>query len=431
MSDTIQLSAVDGLEQYVTEADDPAWLAPLRRRAFARFAEFGWPTTSEEEWRRTSLRAFEFDDYALPSRASLSRRSSAVDSPSGMKQAPAALIRIGEQTESWLSDASREAGILACPWGELDETRAAELENLLAEAVESADDRIQLWRYATVSHGVYVSVPAGVELEQPIMIEYLGEGDEQLASMLTVALIGERARATIVRRLASAEDDELLLLDGVIAKAGANGRLAFQTIETLGEASVLFANTSVTAAADANVTTHQSHLGADFVKARTECFLEGPGASANLYGVYFGTEEQHIDLRTVQSHQAHHTDSRAFFHGAVREEAHSIYQGMIRVDGTARGTDAYLTNKNLVLSDTARADSIPSLNINTDDVKCSHGSSTGKLDPMQLFYLLTRGYSESEARRMLVEGFFENVIVKGDPATHDELRARISDRLPE
>jgi Fe-S cluster assembly protein SufD len=129
-------------------------------------------------------------------------------------------------------------------------------------------------------------------------------------------------------------------------------------------------------------------------------------------------------------HRAPHTTSRAFYRGAVRDESHAIYQGLIQVDHEAAGTDAYLTNKNLILSDEARADSIPSLNIKTDDVRCSHGSTTGKLDENQLFYLRTRGYTEAEAKRMLVEGYFEDLILQTPELVHEELRELIMERIP-
>lgn len=440
MSDTTTgNSAVDDLAVYVAEVNDPAWLAPVRRRALERFQQTDWPAISQEEWRRTSLRGFEFSDYALPGAptetdAGVRATVASADGESAHGESPVGLLRFvdGSPADWWLSDAAVRAGVELVPWQTIadEDERGARLATLLAQAVERADDRIQLWRYAAMNHGVLLDVPPNVTLAGPVVIEHHGQGDQQLAAGQTVVLLGDGAAATVVRRLTSDSDGELLLLDGTIGRVGANGRLTVQTVEMLGQESVLFSNAALVADADAAITLHQSHLGADFVKSRSECDLSGAGSAANLFGIYFGTNEQHIDLRTVQRHHGRHSESWAYFRGAVRDEAHAIYQGLIQVDRTAKGTDAYLTNKHLILSDTARADSIPSLNIQTDDVKCSHGSSTGKLDPNQLFYLLSRGYSESEARRALVEGFFEDVITKGHPLTHDELRTRVYERVP-
>lgn len=436
MSDTTtRNSAIDDLSTYVEKANDPAWLASVRRRALERFGQTDWPSISDEEWRRTSLRGFEFGDYSLPAPPSADHPTTERDAADATAGRPAGLLRFtdGSVDDWWLSEAAERAGVELLPWSAIgdDDQRGSELATLLTDAVERADDRIQLWRYVTMNHGVLLSIPRNVELAGPILLEYHGHGEQQLAAGQAVIRLADGAGATVVRRLSSPQDGELLLLDGTIGHVGANGRLTVQTVEMLGQESVLFSNSALTAADDATITTHQTHLGADFVKSRSECDLDGAGAAANLFGIYFGIDEQHVDLRTVQRHHGRHSESWAYFRGAVRDEAHAIYQGLIQVDGSAKGTDAYLTNKNLILSDTARADSIPSLNIKTDDVKCSHGSSTGKLDPNQLFYLLTRGYSDSEARRALVEGYFEDVITKGHPLTHQEIRMRIYDRVPE
>jgi Fe-S cluster assembly protein SufD len=131
----------------------------------------------------------------------------------------------------------------------------------------------------------------------------------------------------------------------------------------------------------------------------------------------------------VQDHRGRNTGSRTFYKGAVKDEARSIYQGLIKVDHDAPQTDAYLTNNNLILNDGARSDSIPSLQINTDDVKCSHGSTTGRIDQRQLFYLLTRGYSPTEARVMLVQGFFEELIARAPAIVQEDVRAEVEERL--
>jgi Fe-S cluster assembly protein SufD len=157
--------------------------------------------------------------------------------------------------------------------------------------------------------------------------------------------------------------------------------------------------------------------------------IVGEGADAKINGLYFAEEDQHLDLRTVQYHRAPHGGSRTFYKGAVRDEGRSVYQGLIEVAPGADKTDAYLTNNNLILNDGARADSIPSLRIQTDDVKCSHGSTTGKIDPAQLYYLETRGYSEAEARELLVEGYFEEVAAGLDARLGDVIRSVVHQRL--
>jgi Fe-S cluster assembly protein SufD len=148
-----------------------------------------------------------------------------------------------------------------------------------------------------------------------------------------------------------------------------------------------------------------------------------------LDGLYFTHADQHMDLRTVQRHEAPTAYSRTIYKGPLRDEGRSVYQGLIRVEENASGTDAYLTNNNLVLNDGARSDSIPSLQIGTNDVRCSHGSTTGRIDPLQLFYLMSRGYKESEAVEMLIEGFFDEIVAKLPEILRDELRETIAQRV--
>jgi Fe-S cluster assembly protein SufD len=158
-------------------------------------------------------------------------------------------------------------------------------------------------------------------------------------------------------------------------------------------------------------------------------FLEGAGAEARLNGIYYVKEGKHMDMRTVQYHLQRAGQSRAFFKGAVSANGRSIYQGLIDVDENAPGTDAYLTNKNLILNDGARADSIPCLEIRTDDVKCSHGSTTGKLDEEELFYLMSRGLSRTEAKKELIGGFFEELIEKAPEPERESIRSKILDLI--
>jgi Fe-S cluster assembly protein SufD len=180
---------------------------------------------------------------------------------------------------------------------------------------------------------------------------------------------------------------------------------------------------------DARLLHFEGILGGGFVKNRVEVGLAGSGSDLVLDGLYFTDDEQHVDLRTVQHHQAEHASSRTFYKGAIKDESEAVFQGLIEVNHEARGTDAYLTNNNLVLNDGAKADSIPSLNIKTDDVKCSHGSTTGKIDEEQIYYLQCRGFSRKEAEEMLITGFFENLLHNLPDHMQDDVRQQIHRRL--
>lgn len=431
MSDTQvkQPGAADELEELQKSLSGPDWLRSLRRDALAKYAATDWPTISEEEWRRSNLSAFEFDSYAhLASSAPETSRSEPSDSLAGVVR-----IHNGSVTDSAVTGEVAATGVRLLPLSEFlaDSTADArsKVQSVLERSLQEADNRVQYWHFATIDEPIVLYVPQFVEVEDLFLVEYGFGGDEEYAVPHLTVVLEEGAKARIAKRILTRDSGEVLVNDGVDIDLADASSLHFVALQQLNDESLYFANGSSHVGCDSFVHCTEASLGADFVKSRFACTLDGDGADAVLNGLYFAVDEQHMDLRTVQRHMAPHTSSRAFYRGAVRDESHSIYQGLIQVDGAARGTDAYLTNKNLILGADARADSIPSLNINTDEVKCSHGSTTGKLDPAQLFYLQSRGFGVDEARKLLVQGYFEDIVAQCPDVMVATMRALIADRI--
>ncbi|MFW5815206.1 MAG: Fe-S cluster assembly protein SufD [Spirochaetota bacterium] len=432
-TETRTFTATEDLDEFQSRLAGPEWLRSLRAAAAARFAQTEWPKTSEEEWRRTNLSPFEFDAYEARPFVTPTAVAVAVDSSPARDDRAGVIAYRDELPESaWVDPALAERGVV---FGDLhgvasgDDEVAQAVRSTLERTLEEADNRLISWHLALMQSAVVLYVPANVAVEQPFEIDLRFSGDEVVAAPHLVAILERGAEATIVRRLDGAAEGEVLLVDANEFVVNEGARLKYVNLQRMNEESVYFGNDRGNVARDAHVHRTEAALGSDFVKSRYVSELTGAGADAVLNGIYFATDEQHMDLRTVQRHRAPHTTSRAFYRGAVRDESHAIYQGLIQVDHEAAGTDAYLTNKNLILSEESRADSIPSLNIATDDVRCSHGSTTGRLDATQLFYLRSRGFSEVEAKRFLVEGYFEDLIAQTPPMLHDELRELIMARI--
>ncbi|MFW5741771.1 MAG: Fe-S cluster assembly protein SufD [Spirochaetota bacterium] len=432
-TETRTFTATEDLDEFQSRLAGPEWLRSLRAAAAARFAQTEWPKTSEEEWRRTNLSPFEFDAYEARPVVTPTAVAAAVDWSSARDDRAGVIAYRDELLESaWVDPALAERGVV---FGDLhgvasgDDEVAQAVRSTLERTLEEADNRLISWHLALMQSAVVLYVPANVAVEQPFEIDLRFSGDEVVAAPHLVAILERGAEATIVRRLDGAAEGEVLLVDANEFVVNEGARLKYVNLQRMNEESVYFGNDRGNVARDAHVHRTEAALGSDFVKSRYVSELTGAGADAVLNGIYFATDEQHMDLRTVQRHRAPHTTSRAFYRGAVRDESHAIYQGLIQVDHEAAGTDAYLTNKNLILSEESRADSIPSLNIATDDVRCSHGSTTGRLDATQLFYLRSRGFSEVEAKRFLVEGYFEDLIAQTPPMLHDELRELIMARI--
>ena len=216
---------------------------------------------------------------------------------------------------------------------------------------------------------------------------------------------------------------------GVDLSVGEAAALEFYHLQDLPMNRLTVAHATARVARDGRLLSLEAALGSGLLKSRLDVGLDGPGSEAFLNGLYLSRARQHMDIRTVQRHRAPSTTSRAFYKGALKDRSRAIYQGLIEVSPGAAKTDAFLTDRNLILNDGARADSIPSLRIDTNDVKCSHGSTTGKIDEAQVFYLMSRGLARAEAERMLTLGYFEELLASVPESLAEELRGLIERRI--
>jgi Fe-S cluster assembly protein SufD len=205
-----------------------------------------------------------------------------------------------------------------------------------------------------------------------------------------------------------------------------DARLGFLTVQDLGPRVWQVATQVANVDAQATLTSSLAAFGGEYARLRTDCRLVGRGASGNLISLYFGAGHQMLDLRTFQDHAAPDTTSDLLFKGAVDDDSHSVYSGLIRVRPAARGTNAFQTNRNIKLSDRAWAESVPNLEIENNDVRCSHASTVGPIDDEQRFYLESRGVPTDEAERLIVSGFFDEVLGRSPvPAVVPLLRSTV------
>jgi Fe-S cluster assembly protein SufD len=314
----------------------------------------------------------------------------------------------------------REKGaVLAILDGQVPDPVAA----LMDAGLERADNRIAAWHLGSLSHGALLYVPDGLSITATVTVELEEQAAGASFPHLTVVL-GREARAVVAQRLTGSA---ALVNAGLDARLADGAALQLYQLQDLGLGSLFFSHAFTALGRDACFRSLEAHLGSRLVKTRLDCSLEGPGAESHLNGAYLAAAGQHMDLRTVQRHRSPRATSRALYKGAVKDTGRTVYQGLIEVSPGASGTDAYLSNKNLILNDGARADSIPSLRIDNNDVRCTHGSTTGRIRAEELFYLASRGLPPAEARAMLVRGFFEELL-SGAPFAEEAL-AGVSGRL--
>jgi Fe-S cluster assembly protein SufD len=424
-----QFRGTDSLPAFVESLSEPTWLGELRRRALERFKALAWPTREDEEWRRSDISMYDFDVYGYGRAGEESPELPAVDLGNY-----AGVLRFagGRLVERSLDEDLEAKGVVFEGLSEAvnrdDETKNR-LESVLRRSIEESDNRVQVWHYVSWLVGAYLYVPEFVEVDKPFLVETFESGSGVLASPQIVSWLEDGSQARLVHRAGCEDEAEILYNGAADCHVSAGARLSHVFIQSFNIDSSVFSNDSSHVDRDGRMDHFTVCFGGMFAKQRFDCTLDGPGADVSIDGVYFPYEDQHMDLRTVQHHNAPNTTSRTYYKGVAKDEAHAIYQGLIEVDYSATQTDAYLTNKNIVLNDGARTDSIPSLQINTDDVKCSHGSTTGKLDEQTIFYLGTRGYSRAEAQKIIIQGFFSDLIDRLPEFLREDLLAVVDSRI--
>jgi Fe-S cluster assembly protein SufD len=278
-----------------------------------------------------------------------------------------------------------------------------------------------------------VRVPAGRVVGEPITVTHEIGGAGVACFPRLVVDAGPDSEVTIVERFVAApgsDDDDALVVPVLQIRAQQAARVRYLALNEAGGRTWQIGNQQAVGERDSTTTLATVTLGGDYVRARTEARLSGAGGSTRQVALYFAGGDQMHDFRTIQDHDAPHTTSDLLFKGAVQDHAASVYTGLIKIRKHAGGTVAFQTNRNLTLSDGAWAESVPNLDIETNDVKCSHASTVGPIDEEQRFYLESRGVRPEVAERLVVLGFFEEVIAQLPVgAVADDLRARVAAKL--
>lgn len=382
---------------------EAAGLRAARERAFSLYRDVPMPTTRMEEWRRTDPARFPFGRMSrLPALKQAGSTAHEWDSSFD------AVITVDDTSFDVrdVSGALRDGRVAVEPFSEA--AVAAMTESARAEGI----GKFEALNDAFWNIGLVVRVAPKAELERGILLRYRQSRANGILIPKVVVVAGEQSRATIVERMESPDGVEVMSVMSKECHIGAAAKLRIISLREWGDATFHIASDWARVERDAQIDWITLNLGGKWCKMRFGSNGAGPGASAELDGIYFADREQHLDQRTLQVHSSPHTYSRLLYKGAVKDAAYSVYQGLIVAKPGAIKVDAYQKNNNLVLNDRARADSLPGLQIDADDLKCSHGSTVGNLDENELFYLRCRGIDEGTARKLLIRGFFEDIAAR-------------------
>ncbi len=390
-------------------------MAPSRTEAKARYQALPLPTTKDEHWRFTDLRGFDPDAWTGNGAATIATPPSMLDLD---------VAGVAHVTEGGLDIADAPEGISFTLLPEDHEL----LYSLVGWDEKFAAHNAAMWR-----NGLLVHVPRGVVLDKPLYVRIANsvEGGSLFWRLLIVA--ERESRFTLIEEYTSASPELSAYSNAaieIVVKDAA--KVEYVSVQNLSRGTWHFASHHARVDRDAELDWVAGGFGSAKGKMRIQNDLAGPGATSRVTGAYFADGTQHLDYDTFQEHIAPNTTSDFAFKGALRDTARTVWRGMIRVEEGAQKTNAYQENRNLLLSKTAHADSIPGLEIMANDVRCTHGATLGQVDREQLFYLMARGLSRAEAERLIVRGFFQDVLdrVALEPV-RDALAAALEARIPQ
>lgn len=323
-------------------------------------------------------------------------------------------------------------GATVMPLAEAAETRPELVEGRLG-ALAPGDDPFVARNDAAWREGVLVHVPAGVRLEQPIRIEVPLATTGAAVAWRTLVVLEEGAEAEVWEHWSSPSDDVDAVLNAVVElHVGQAARLRYTSTQDVSKSAWTFATQRAAVGRDGRLDWAALGFGSARGKVRMETNLAGPGAEARVTGGYAGGAGQHLDYDTTQEHAAPNTNSDLAFRGVLAADATAVWRGMIRVDPGAQQTDAFQESRNLLLSTAAHADAIPGLEIEADDVRCTHAAAVAQVDRDQLFYLTSRGLDPAGAKSLIVEGFLESLVERlAEGPVRDEVSAALERRLAE
>ncbi len=406
--------STEAFESFLLARNEPEWLVTQRKNCWEAFQRMDWPARNEEEWIRTDIRLLKLSQFSLPQDAAKSAVVPASLLTEGVQLAGQVTAVDSRPQSASLDKQWQDKGVIFGSLDELVHTHGDLIQKyLLTRAVNPEYDRFAALHGACWSGGHFLYVPRNVAIGDPFhFISALTSGGADLAHTLIV--LEEGAEATVMCETASLPQES-----GAPAAGFHNGalevilapraRLRLVSLQNWSDQVWNFAHQKALVGRDASLQWTIAAMGSRLSKVNQHVELCGKGAECQVNGVLFTEGKQHISYHTLQHHAAPACRSDFLYKAALQDKSRTVWRGMIKVDPLAQQTNGYQRNDNLMLSTEARADSIPGLEIEADDVRCTHGSTTGKVDEELIFYAQARGLSRQEATRIIVSGFFQQI----------------------
>jgi Fe-S cluster assembly protein SufD len=388
-------------------------VASYRARAYDAFKRQTLPDTTLEAWRRTDIHVLPTDKFKLSidGVADLPTVREDLLNPLVADQHGGQILITPGNVKIDLDENLAKKGVVFTDLRTAEQKYPELLERMIGKTVNAEEGKFSALAGAFAQNGVVLYVPKGVMVEAPLHSVWWGPGADLAHVSHILVLVDEGASVTYVHESASPDLKGANSMHAGIVEIQVlqDASMKFVELQSWGRHVWNFSHERARVERGGNLDWIFGAIGSRLTKNFSELDLAGEGATGRMSGFYFTDGTQHLDHDTQQNHLAPHTTSDLLFKGALKGKSRSVWQGMIYVAPGAQKTDGYQANRNLVLSEGARADSIPGLEILADDVRCTHGATVGKLEQEPLFYLKSRGIPQAEAEKIVVEGFFDPI----------------------
>lgn len=423
------LELIEAISRYLAE---PEWASAHRKEAWSRFLQAPTPSRTHEHWRRTDISHLDLENItpSLPSEyRALPEWLEAVIRRGARRIGGTLAFVDGTLVHEHVTDSLRKKGVIFTSWSQAIQRHP----DLVRRAIESvdydpADEKFTAMARAYATGGTVLIVPRGTEVTLPLQT-FFAASEAQAVFPHTLVILEEDSRVTLLDGMFSPDSSTRAFGSGVADLIlGDGSELTYVLFQQWGQGMEYFHHQRAVLGRDSHLTTITVALGASLSKATIESVLCSSGAVSDMLGVVFGDDKQHFDHHTVQLHTVGNTTSDLLFKVALDEASYSAYSGLIRIEPGAQKANAYQRNENLVLSSTAHAETLPNLEIEANDVRCTHGATVAPVDIEQMFYLMSRGMAPRDAKRLIVEGFLQPVL---DRIPAKSLREMVSAKVDE
>jgi len=406
----------------------PSWFRTRAEAAWSEFQSLPVPGIKDEHWRYSNAKRIALDTLTNAAPATEAEFANAIAGSKGLETAAATFVFVNDRLVSSKAD-GLAAGVICLPFAEALKSQDDVLQHyFMQREMELGSAKFAALHLAMVQAGVVIIVPKGIKLDAPVEVFHWAAGENVAIFPHTLVVTADNAEVVVVDHYRSLNPVAGLSCAVADLVAGTGSHITYVACQEMSDQAQAIHLSSTSAGKDSQVKNFQLQLGADFSRSESVSDLVGAGARSDMLSVSMPLGEQVVDQRTLQKHKAAHATSDLLYKNALYDKTRTIFSGLIIVDEGAHYTDAYQTNRNLINSPEAEADSMPGLEINADQVKCSHGATSAPVSDEELFYLKARGIPDGEARKLIVLGFIEDTVTR---IGHAAVQAMVCERIEE